>query len=92
MQGAFGEGAGTSHLLVSHTHWDHIQGCRFSRRFTRAGNKFFVYARQRDDTHLRAVFASQTDSPYFPVPFDNVQADMSRFASSSKARASRSVR
>ena len=24
MQGSFGEGAGTSHLLVSHTHWDHI--------------------------------------------------------------------
>ena len=23
------------------------------------------------------MFASQTDSPYFPVPFDNVQADVS---------------
>ena len=53
-----------------------FRGCRSSRRSTTPGNKFFVYARQRDDTHLRAVFASQTDSPYFPVPFENVQADV----------------
>jgi phosphoribosyl 1,2-cyclic phosphodiesterase len=77
MQGAFGEGRGTAHLLVSHTHWDHIQGLPFFAPVYQKGNKFFVYARQRDDTHLRAVFASQTDSPYFPVPFENVQADVS---------------
>jgi len=77
MQGAFGEGRGAAHLLVSHTHWDHIQGLPFFAPVYQKGNKFFVYARQRDDTHLRAVFASQTDSPYFPVPFENVQADVS---------------
>lgn len=76
MLGEFGAGAGTAHLLVSHTHWDHIQGLPFFAPVYQKGNKFFVYARQRDDTHLRAVFASQTDSPYFPVPFDNVQADV----------------
>jgi phosphoribosyl 1,2-cyclic phosphodiesterase len=77
MSGAFGEGKGTAHLLVSHTHWDHIQGLPFFAPVYQSGNKFHVYARQRDDTHLRAVFASQTDSPYFPVPFDKVQADVS---------------
>ena len=76
MQGPFGEGRGTAHLLVSHTHWDHIQGLPFFAPVYQKGNKFFVYARQRDDTHLRAVFASQTDSPYFPVPFESVQADV----------------
>lgn len=76
MLGEFGAGAGTAHLLVSHTHWDHIQGLPFFAPVYQKGNKFFVYARQRDDTHLRAVFASQTDSPYFPVPFDNVQAEV----------------
>jgi phosphoribosyl 1,2-cyclic phosphodiesterase len=77
MQEEFGQGAGTAHLLVSHTHWDHIQGLPFFSPVYHKGNKFFVYARQRDDTHLRAVFASQTDSPYFPVPFESVQADVS---------------
>jgi phosphoribosyl 1,2-cyclic phosphodiesterase len=77
MQGEFGEGKGTAHLLVSHTHWDHIQGLPFFAPVYKQGNKFFVYARQRDDTHLRAVFASQTGAPYFPVPFENVQAEVS---------------
>jgi phosphoribosyl 1,2-cyclic phosphodiesterase len=77
MQGAFSEGKGAAHLLISHTHWDHIQGLPFFAPLYHAGNKFFVYARQRDDTHLRAVFASQSDDPYFPVPFNSVQADVS---------------
>jgi phosphoribosyl 1,2-cyclic phosphodiesterase len=76
MMSEWGEGKGTAHLLVSHTHWDHIQGLPFFAPVYQKGNRFFVYARQRDDTHLRAVFASQTDSPYFPVPFENVQADV----------------
>src|SRR5579872_1145925 len=76
MQEEFGRGCGQAHLLVSHTHWDHIQGLPFFAPVYQASNRFHVYARQRDDTHLRAVFASQTDSPYFPVPFENVQADV----------------
>jgi phosphoribosyl 1,2-cyclic phosphodiesterase len=76
MEGAFGEGKGAAHLLVSHTHWDHIQGLPFFEPLYQRGNKLNVYARQPDDTHLRAVFASQTDSPYFPVPFENVKADI----------------
>jgi phosphoribosyl 1,2-cyclic phosphodiesterase len=76
MQEEFGRGQGVAHLLVSHTHWDHIQGLPFFAPVYQRGNRFYVYARQRDDTHLRAVFASQTDSPYFPVPFENVQAEV----------------
>ena len=76
MQGEFGEGKGTAHLLVSHTHWDHIQGLPFFAPIYQRGNRLHVYARQRD-THLRMVFASQTDAPYFPVPFDAAQADIS---------------
>ena len=73
---AYGEGHGVSHLLISHTHWDHIQGLPFFAPLYQAGNQFYVYARQRDDTHLRAVFASQTEDPYFPVPFNAVKAEV----------------
>jgi phosphoribosyl 1,2-cyclic phosphodiesterase len=76
MQLPFGEGKGTSHLLISHTHWDHIQGLPFFAPLYQGGNQFYVYARQRDDTHLRAVFASQTEDPYFPVPFNSVKAEV----------------
>ena len=42
MQNAFGEGTGSAHLLVSHTHWDHIQGLPFFAPMYQKGNKFFV--------------------------------------------------
>jgi len=76
MTGPFGEGKGDAHLLVSHTHWDHIQGLPFFSPLYRPGNKFHVYARQRDDMHLRMVFALQSDNPYFPVPFDAAAANV----------------
>lgn len=74
MQTAFGEGKGTAHLLISHTHWDHIQGLPFFAPLYQSGNQLHVYARERDDTRLNAIFASQTYDPYFPVPFDRAQA------------------
>ncbi len=74
MQREFGEGEGTASLLISHTHWDHIQGLPFFSPLYRAGNNLHIYARQRDDTHLRAVFASQTENLYFPVPLASLKA------------------
>jgi phosphoribosyl 1,2-cyclic phosphodiesterase len=77
MDGRFGDGKGLAHLLISHTHWDHIQGLPFFSPLYQAGNRLQVYARQRDDTHLRAIFASQTEDPYFPVPLDALKAEVS---------------
>ncbi|WP_428262761.1 MBL fold metallo-hydrolase [Haliangium sp.] len=76
MQDLFGDGRGTAHLLISHTHWDHIQGLPFFSPLYRRGNTLHVFARQRDDTHLRAVFESQTEEPYFPVPMATLKADI----------------
>ncbi len=76
MEDRFGEGRGTAHMLISHTHWDHIQGLPFFSPLYQDGNNLHVYARQRNDTHLRAVFASQTEDPYFPVAFDELKAEV----------------
>ena len=70
------EGPSEVHLLISHTHWDHIQGLPFFSPLYQKGNRLHVYARKRDDLHLRAVFASQTEDPYFPIPFDEAKADI----------------
>jgi phosphoribosyl 1,2-cyclic phosphodiesterase len=74
MRTEFESGRGTAHILISHTHWDHIQGLPFFSPLYQEGNKLHVYARQRNDLHLRSVFASQAESPYFPVPFDDTRA------------------
>jgi phosphoribosyl 1,2-cyclic phosphodiesterase len=76
MRAEFESGRGQAHILVSHTHWDHIQGLPFFAPFYREGNRLFVYARQRDDQNLRSVFASQADAPFFPVSFDRTRASV----------------
>jgi phosphoribosyl 1,2-cyclic phosphodiesterase len=76
MNGRCGDGRGTVNLLISHTHWDHIQGLPFFSPLYKAGNVLNIYARQRDDTHLRAVFASQTEGFYFPVPLAALKGDV----------------
>jgi phosphoribosyl 1,2-cyclic phosphodiesterase len=77
MRAEFESGKGQAHILVSHTHWDHIQGLPFFAPFYREGNRLYVYARQRDDQNLRSVFASQADAPFFPVSFDRTRASVS---------------
>lgn len=75
MEEAFGEGKGTATILISHTHWDHVQGLPFFSPLYRGGNQVHIFARQRD-THLEAVFSQQHDMPYFPVPLSAMHADM----------------
>ncbi|HSD87207.1 MAG TPA: MBL fold metallo-hydrolase, partial [Kofleriaceae bacterium] len=73
MEEQFGEGKGQASILISHTHWDHVQGLPFFSPMYRAGNQLDIFARQRD-LHLEAVFSQQHASPYFPVPLSAMQA------------------
>ena len=75
MHGALGQGQGVCHLLISHTHWDHIQGLPFFAPLYEAGNQINIYGRQRK-IHLKTIFSSQTDEPYFPVSLEEVAAEV----------------
>ncbi|HUJ63835.1 MAG TPA: MBL fold metallo-hydrolase [Kofleriaceae bacterium] len=75
MEDAFAAGKGKASILISHTHWDHVQGLPFFSPLYRAGNQIHIFARQRD-LHLEAVFSQQHHAPYFPVPLSAMQADM----------------
>ena len=75
MEEAFGDGRGQARILISHTHWDHVQGLPFFSPLYRAGNEIAIFARHRD-LHLEAVFSQQHGAPYFPVPLSAMQADM----------------
>jgi len=71
---AFGEGKGKAHILISHTHWDHIQGLPFFSPLYQKGNQISLYARKRDDLRLRTILANQTAKPFFPVPLHETRA------------------
>src|SRR5262249_44922860 len=75
MEDSFGDGRGEASILISHTHWDHVQGLPFFSPLYRAGNQVDIFARRRD-THLEAVFSQQHGAPYFSVPMSAMQADI----------------
>ena len=64
------------HMLISHTHWDHIQGIPFFAPFFVPGNKWDLYAPQGFGDSLRDALAGQMEFTYFPVTPDAFAADI----------------
>ncbi|HEY2991996.1 MAG TPA: response regulator [Methylomirabilota bacterium] len=62
------------HLLISHTHWDHIQGFPFFAPLFRAGNEWDVYAPRQRGKSLQEILAGQMQYTYFPVPLGELAA------------------
>src|ERR1044071_244105 len=75
MEESFRDGQGKTSILISHTHWDHVQGLPFFSPLYRQGNEIHIFARH-GDTPLEAVFSQQHDLPYFPVPLTAMKAEM----------------
>ena len=55
------------HVLISHTHWDHIQGIPFFTPLFLAGHQWDFYAAQGFGESLRETLAGQMEYTYFPV-------------------------
>jgi phosphoribosyl 1,2-cyclic phosphodiesterase len=54
-------------LLISHTHWDHIQGFPFFLPAYNAANKLRILGYEGARAGLATTFAGQMESPYFPI-------------------------
>jgi phosphoribosyl 1,2-cyclic phosphodiesterase len=55
------------HVLISHTHWDHIQGVPFFAPFFIPGNSWDVYGPKGLNQSLRETLAGQMQHTYFPI-------------------------
>jgi phosphoribosyl 1,2-cyclic phosphodiesterase len=59
-----------AHILITHYHWDHIQGIPFFHPFYQSQGHFHFYGFQSKPLgpdSLRQVFEAQLASPYFPA-------------------------
>jgi phosphoribosyl 1,2-cyclic phosphodiesterase/CheY-like chemotaxis protein len=64
------------HILISHTHWDHIQGIPFFAPLFVPGNEWDFYAPQGFGESLKDTLAGQMEYTYFPVTPDAFGADI----------------
>ena len=70
----FGQRPLSAHVLVSHYHWDHIQGIPFfSPLYDNPSNQFSFHSSSRNRT-LARVIDDQMASPYFPVDASEMKA------------------
>jgi CheY-like chemotaxis protein/phosphoribosyl 1,2-cyclic phosphodiesterase len=67
----------SANLLLSHTHWDHIQGFPFFVPLFVPGSRFSVYAPQGAGASLGDVLAGQMEFTYFPVELSQLPAQLS---------------
>jgi phosphoribosyl 1,2-cyclic phosphodiesterase len=65
-----------AHLLITHTHLDHIQGFPFFSPAFVPGTHLTIVGPAGSAKSLQAAFADQMDPAYFPVRLDHMPADM----------------
>lgn len=63
-------------LLVSHTHWDHIQGFPFFAPAYSEQYKINIHSVFRPEHSLKSLLAQQQDQNFFPVPLSRLHAEI----------------
>jgi len=67
MAGEFGKGKGKAAILLSHTHWDHIQGLGFFAPVFIPGNQFTVWGPGGSPEMLEEILEGQMDPNFSPL-------------------------
>lgn len=63
-------------ILLSHTHWDHIQGLPFFQPLNTKGNAIRIYGAAQGGVPLEEILDRQMDPVVFPVPLKALAADL----------------
>lgn len=65
-----------AHILLGHTHWDHIQGFPFFPPALMPGNHITVYSARGYEKPLKEVLEGQMDYTYFPIKLAQMASDL----------------
>lgn len=65
-----------AYVLLSHTHWDHIQGFPFFLPIFDKKNRFHIYGKSRYAKSLEEIMSGQMEHKYFPVSLNEIGARM----------------
>jgi len=69
-------GAAKVEILLSHAHWDHIQGLPHFKPFFSPGNSVRIWGSRQGTMSLEAILRQQMDPAVFPVPLDALSAQL----------------
>lgn len=69
-------GAIRAEILLTHAHWDHIQGLPYFKPFFAAGNAVRIWGSRQGTASLEAILRQQMDPAVFPVPLDALSASL----------------
>src|SRR3989454_5681390 len=69
-------GAVQAEILLSHAHWDHIQGLPHFKPFFAPGNAVRIWGSRQGTTSLEAILRQQMGPAVFPVPLDALSAQL----------------
>lgn len=61
-------------ILLSHTHWDHIQGLPYFKPFFAPGNAVRIWGSKQGSKSLDEILHLQMDPAVFPIPLTAVSA------------------
>jgi phosphoribosyl 1,2-cyclic phosphodiesterase len=70
------EGVREASMLLTHTHWDHINGFPFFTPAYIPGRTFRIMAGHLGAGKVRDVLAGQMAEPVFPVPIETMRAEL----------------
>ncbi|OGP12585.1 MAG: metal-dependent hydrolase [Deltaproteobacteria bacterium GWA2_54_12] len=64
-------------LLLTHAHWDHLSGFPFFKPIYRKDSEIRIHGPQNTQDSLKRIISKTMTAPYFPIEFEDINAEIS---------------